>query len=70
MKFLINKGVEARAGFYSAHLMSIYKKYSNRKLSYKNSIDASESLISLPSSVNLSDKEINYINRKLREFTL
>ena len=68
LKFLTNKGIEARAGFYSAHLMGIYKKYSNRKLSYKNSINASESLISLPSSVNLSDDEINYISEKIKEF--
>ena len=68
LKFLTNKGIEARAGFYSAHLMSIYKKYSSKKLSYKNSIDASKTLISLPSSVNLSDNEINYISEKINEF--
>ncbi len=68
LKFLTDKGIEARAGFYSAHTMDIYKKYQNRKLSYKNSLDASKSLISLPSSVNLTDFEINYIADKIKEF--
>ena len=68
LKFLTNKGVEARAGFYSAHLMNIYKKYHNKKLSYKNSIDANKSVISLPSSVNLTDNEINYIANIIKEF--
>ena len=68
LKFLINKGVEARTGFYSAHSMGIYKRYINKKLSYKNSIDASKNLISLPSSVNLTDNEIDYIARKIKEF--
>ena len=68
LKYLINKGVEARAGFYSAHSMDIYKNYYNKKMSYKNSIDASKSVISLPSSVNLTDKEINYISEKIVEF--
>ena len=39
-----------------------------RKLSYKNSIDASKNLISLPSSVNLTDNEIDYIARKIKNF--
>ena len=65
---MTDKGIEARAGFYSAHTMDIYKKYQNRKLSYKNSLDASKSLISLPSSVNLTDFEINYIADKIKEF--
>ena len=68
LRFLTNKGVEARAGFYSAHLMKIYKKYYSRKISYKNSIDASKSVISLPSSVNLTDNEINYISEKIKDF--
>ena len=68
LKFLTNKGIEARAGFYSAHSMNIYKKYQNRKTSYKNSLDASKSIISLPSSVNLTDFEINYIADKVKEF--
>ena len=68
LKFLTNKGIEARAGFYSAHSMNIYKKYQNKKISYKNSLDASKSIISLPSSVNLTDSEINYIADKVKEF--
>ncbi len=68
LKFLINKGVEARTGFYSAHTMGIYKRYINKKLSYKNSINASKNLISLPSSVNLTDNEIDYIASKIKEF--
>ena len=48
--------------------MGIYKRYINKKLSYKNSIDASKNLISLPSSVNLTDNEIDYIARKIKEF--
>ena len=48
--------------------MSIYKKYSSKKLKYKNSIEASESIVSLPSSVNLSNNEINYISDTIKEF--
>ena len=48
--------------------MKIYKRYYSRKLSYKNSLDASKSIVSLPSSVNLTDNEINYISEKIKEF--
>lgn len=68
LKFLIYNGVEARAGFYSAHTMDIYKKYIDKRLSYRNSLDASKSIITLPSSVNLKNEEINYISNKIIEF--
>ena len=61
VKYLIEKGVEIRTGFYSAHLMKIYNKYKNKKINYINSKKISNSIITLPSSSNLKDKEIDYI---------
>ena len=61
MKYLTEKGVEVRTGFYSAHLMKIYSKYRCKKINYINSKKISDSIITLPSSANLKDKEIDYI---------
>ena len=61
ISYLNKKGVEIRTGFYSAHQMNIYKRYKNKKVNYKNSKIISDSIITLPSSVNLKKKEIDYI---------
>ena len=68
---LINKmkkyGIETRPCFYPIHEMPIYSKYVSEKTNYKNSEFISRHSISLPSSVNLSDKEIKYICSMLEE---
>lgn len=68
LKFLNNKGIEARSGFYSAHKMDIYKKYKNKNVDYFNSKEISSSIITLPSSVSLKNKEIDYICKLIKSF--
>ena len=68
--YLNQKGVEIRTGFYSAHLMDIYKNSKSKKINYKNSKQISNSIITLPSSVNLKDKEINYICNLILNYKL
>ena len=68
--YLNGKGIEIRTGFYSAHLMKIYTKYKNNKINYENSKKISNSIITLPSSVNLKDKEINYICNLILNYKL
>ena len=68
LKFLKNKGIEARSGFYSAHKMDIYKKYKNKNVNYFNSKEISSSIITLPSSVSLKNKEIDYICKLIKSF--
>ena len=55
-----NKIIEARSGFYSAHQMDIYKIIKT-KVNYINSKSISSSIVTLPSSVSLKNREINYI---------
>jgi dTDP-4-amino-4,6-dideoxygalactose transaminase len=62
---LLKNGIEARNGFYPAHLMDPYKKFSSKKNNLDNSIKLSKSIIALPSSVNLEDKEIKDICENL-----
>jgi len=45
--------------------MSPYKKYNNKKNNLENSINLSKSIITLPSSVNLGDKDIKSITDNL-----
>ena len=68
INYLSNQGIEARTGFISSHLMKIYKKYSSNKTNYPNSLDASKSIVTLPSSINLSDRDIAYICKKIKIF--
>ena len=62
---LLKNGIEARNGFYPAHLMDPYKKFSSKKNNLDNSIKLSKSIIALPSSVNLENKEIKDICENL-----
>ena len=54
--------------------MNPYKKYHSKKNNLEKSIELSKSIIALPSSVNLGDKEIKNIcanlNLVLRKFDL
>lgn len=56
---LANRGIESRPGFYPMHLMAPFKDFSSGD--YPNSVSISERSISLPSSVTLSDIDIEHI---------
>ena len=66
--FLNSKGIEVRSGFYSAHQMRIYKRFINNKVNYSNSYAISSTIITLPSSVNLKNEEIDYICKLIKSF--
>ncbi len=68
LKFLNSKGIEVRSGFYSAHEMNIYKKFTHKKINYINSKNISNSIITLPSSVSLKNEEIDYICNLIKLF--
>jgi len=74
INLLLKNGIEARNCFYPVHLMGPYKKYHSKKNNLENSIKLSQSIIALPSSVNLGDKEIKNIcanlNSVLKKFDL
>lgn len=61
INLLLKNGIEARNCFYPVHLMKPYKKYFSKKNNLDVSIKISKSIIALPSSVNLGDKEIKNI---------
>jgi perosamine synthetase len=65
IKDLLKNGIEARNCFYPVNQMSPYKKYNNKKNNLENSINLSKSIITLPSSVNLGDKDIKSITDNL-----
>jgi perosamine synthetase len=67
IKLLIKKGIEARRIFYPIHSMPIYKKYLNPGISFPVSSFISQHGICLPSSVNLSLNQINYISSSFLE---
>ena len=62
---LQNYGIETRNCFYPLHEMCPYQKYAN--LSYPASTTISSKGLSLPSSVKLSEEDINYITQKIKE---
>lgn len=68
VNFLIEKGVDVRTGFFSAHKMDIYKKYKKRSVNYENSLFANDSVLTLPSSINIKNKEIDYISDLIKVF--
>jgi len=64
-KKLQNYGIETRNFFYPLHVMPPYQKYAN--LPYPASLSISRRGLSLPSSVKLSEEDINYITEKIKE---
>jgi len=58
-------GIETRNFFYPLHEMPPYQEYVN--LSYPASSDISSRGLNLPSSVKLSEEDITYITRKIKE---
>ncbi|MBF4465684.1 aminotransferase class I/II-fold pyridoxal phosphate-dependent enzyme [Flavobacterium sp. LC2016-12] len=67
MSFLNNKGIETRPVFYPLHIMPPYIAYGEKE-NLEVSSKISESGMSLPSSVNLSEAEINYICSCISDF--
>jgi dTDP-4-amino-4,6-dideoxygalactose transaminase len=68
VKYLNDNGIEARNGFYSSHYMKIYKKFKSKKINYYNSKNISSTIVTLPSSASLKDKEIEYICKIINNF--
>jgi perosamine synthetase len=64
--FLHQKGIETRPVFYPMHEMPPYTEFAPKKLEV--SIDISRRGISFPSSVNLSNLELEYIKKILTLF--
>jgi len=62
---LKENGIETRNFFYPLHEMPIYRKYAN--LTYPISSKISKQGLNLPSSVKLSEEDVKYIARKVRE---
>ena len=67
IKFLNSRGIDARNGFYSASLMPPYIKYKKSTI-LKNSREASKTIITLPSSVNLKKSEIKNVCETINIF--
>ncbi len=66
INLLSKNGIEARNCFYPVNQMKPYKKYHSKKNNLDSSIKLSRSIIALPSSVNLGDKEIKDICTNLK----
>ena len=68
VQYLNDNGIEARNGFYSSHYMKIYKNFKSKKINYYNSKNTSSTIVTLPSSASLKDKEIEYICKVINNF--
>jgi len=62
---LKKNSIETRNFFYPLHEMPIYQKYAN--FTYPISSKVSKQGLNLPSSVKLSEEDVKYITRKIRE---
>ncbi len=68
MTFLGERGIETRPTFYCMHAMPPYQKFGKSEtLTVSKEISAQG--MSLPSSVNLSEAELMYINASIEEFS-
>lgn len=67
MSYMTDRSIETRPVFYPLHVMPPYRNFGNPKdLTFSKSI--SDRGVSLPSSVNLTEGEIEYICRTIEEF--
>jgi perosamine synthetase len=62
---LEEKGIETRKFFYPLHEMPIYKKYAN--FTYPVSSKVSQQGLNLPSSTKLSEEDVKYIAKTIKE---
>ena len=67
INFLFKEGVDARPMINPIHQANHFKKYFNNK-DFKNSISISRNSIHLPSSTNLTEKQIKFICNKVKLF--
>ena len=67
---LLTNGIESRPTFYPLHQMSIYKQYSDDNTTFPIADYVSANGISLPSSANLSEKELDSIIDTVVKFVL
>ena len=66
MTFLNKCSVETRPGFYPIHTMPMYKRLNKSKFPVANKLGSN--IICLPSSPDLSNKDIEYICNKIKKF--
>ena len=66
MTFLNKCSVETRPGFYPIHTMPMYKKLNKSKFPVASKLGSN--IICLPSSPDLSNKDIEYICNKIKKF--
>ena len=66
LKFLANHGIEARPAFIPMHRMPPYLQYSQSDEKYSASNHLSDGGISLPSSISITEIEIEHVCSKLR----
>jgi perosamine synthetase len=62
---LKENSIETRNFFYPLHEMPIYQKYAN--FTYSISSKIFKQGLNLPSSIKLSEEDVKYIARKIRE---
>jgi perosamine synthetase len=70
-KYLFKKGIEVREFFFPMHLQEAFKKNSNvlnKRYNFKTSIELYKTGLCLPSSPNLSLKELNYVTNLIIKF--
>jgi perosamine synthetase len=64
-KFLGEKGIETRPGFFPVHKMPMYR---NGNVSFPAAEVLSESSINLPSYPDLTEKDVDYISEQIKLF--
>jgi len=66
MKFMRKHGIETKPGFYPIHTMPMYKNITKEKFPVARRLGSS--IICLPSFPNISNKEVNYICKIIKNF--
>jgi len=67
-KYLINQKIDFRESFPPIHLQPLYKKIYKKKLKLNNSSYTFDRFIDLPIWSNMSNSQINYIIKKIKNF--
>ena len=66
MKYLLSKGIQVRSIWKLIHFQPMYSGFQSYKI--ERAVDAYESCVNLPSSVNLNQAEIEYIANEIRNY--
>jgi perosamine synthetase len=67
IRYMSEKGIEPRSVFYPLHKQPCYRYLYNRDEDFKNSIECYQKGICLPTWVGLSEPQIEYVSRILKE---